>query len=598
MPPADSAPRLAHIRQAFDPLAGPPPHGPAEEEARSGRIYVCGATAHAAAGLQPPAHHHRHASALATAAHPPLRTPHLLTTLLDQQVVQASCGWRHSALVLDSGDVYMSGDNSHGQLGLGLSAEAEEAMRAGRPFEPPHAPAPAKLPLLGRFRVSQVSCGKLHSAFVCHDGELFAMGLNIYGQLGLGSLEDVYAPRQVERIGGAAASVSCGDFHTLVLRHDGRALSCGLNDSGRLGRPVDGATAAGGAAEAEGAAGESGDAAAAAAAAPCSDTFGALPLHAAVASQSDAFAVVAVAAGGAHTAVVCADGSVYTCGRGECGQLGHGAEPADLVALQPRRIAALKQHRIRRAALGQVHSLFLTSLGTPFACGSGGYGRLGLGARANCYAPQMVESLGGEAVVQISAGERHSSFVTEGGAVFLCGDDGDGALGLDGPRKTSLVPRQPSKFDKPGTRVLGASCGGAHTAFLLRAVVDIKEDYRSDQLEIAAATIEAFFRGNHVRVYSEAVQKRKRNGRADHMHTLAQRDAAACVIQSAARMHLAENLRHRKAQIRRMRELRGDEGGDDPDAWGKIQRQFTAAVAGRALTAEAERAAYLTKASW
>ena len=99
-----------------------------------------------------------------------------------------------------------------------------------------------------------------------------------------------------------------------------------------------------------------------------------------------------------------------------------------------------------------------------------------------------------------------------------------------------------------------------------------------------------------MRVYSEAVQRRKRHGRADHMHTLAQREGAACVIQSAMRMKLAENTRERKAQLRRMRELRGD--ADDADAWGKIQRQFTAAVAGRALSAEAARAAGLTKASW
>ena len=59
-----------------------------------------------------------------------------------------------------------------------------------------------------------------------------------------------------------------------------------------------------------------------------------------------------------------------------------------------------------------------------------------------------------------------------GGAVFVCGDDSHGQLGLDRGRPTCLEPTQPKKFDRGGVRVIGASCGGAHTAFLLRAVVD------------------------------------------------------------------------------------------------------------------------------
>jgi hypothetical protein len=394
------------------------------------------------------------------------------------------------------------------------------------------------------------------------------MGLNLYGQLGLGTLANEPAPRRVRQVGGPAASVSCGDLHTLVLRADGRALSCGFNDAGRLGRKLDDDTT-------------------------CADTLGALPLHAAVAAQTDALAVVSAQAGGAHTAIICADGSAYTCGRGECGQLGHGSTSSEAL---PKRISALKQFKIRRAALGQAHSLFLTAVGGAFACGCGGFGRLGLGGRENALVPTAVPSLASHVVVQISAGGTHSSFVTETGAVFLCGDDSHGQLGLDRGRPTCLEPTPPTKFDRGGVRVLGASCGGAHTAFLLRAVVDAKADYREDQVALAATVIESFFRGNHVRVLSDAVRARKRDGRADYMHTVAQRDAAAAVIQAGWRLKAADMDRARKEQLIQMRALRDANG--EGSSWGGLVRRFDAAKVGKAFAEAGMLAAGLTRASW
>jgi len=114
---------------------------------------------------------------------------------------------------------------------------------------------------------------------ICDAGELYAMGLGLYGQLGLGSLASESQPRRVPNVGGAAAFVACGDLHTLVLRADGRALSCGFNDSGRLGRNLEPPDAT------------------------YAETLGALPLNAAAAAASDAFGVIALSAGGAHSAL-------------------------------------------------------------------------------------------------------------------------------------------------------------------------------------------------------------------------------------------------------------------------------------------------------
>ena len=160
------------------------------------------------------------------------------------------------------------------------------------------------------------------------------------------------------------------------------------------------------------------------------------------------------------------------------------------------------------------------------------------------------------------------------------------------------MPCEPPKFaGRDGVCVLGASCGGAHTAFLLRTVVDAKEDYREDQQAAAAAVIESFFRGNHVRVLNDAVAHRKHGGRADHLHSLGQREAAAKVIQAGWRLHKHEADRERRDQLDAMRALR--DPADEEDWWGRVQRQFGAAVTGKAFAdAGAAARVNVTKASW
>ena len=655
------------VTAAFDPLN----YRPREtvdfhDSERSGRIYVAGATTHAAGGLKPHPPPHAHEPQ-------PLKAPHLLTTLLERQAVQASCGWRHSAIVLDDGQLYVTGDNEYGQCGLGGSGSGSEVDGVvdvsddGGGSPPPRMlRVPTLVPGLGSVRVTQVSCGRSHTAFVCSEGELYTTGLNLYGQLGLGSLRSRSTPARVKALGGVAAYVSCGDLHTLVLRADGKALSCGFNDAGRLGRALPDASAS------------------------CAETLQPLPLHAAAAASSEGgVGVVALAAGGAHSAIVCADGSVYTCGRGECGQLGHGSASPELM---PRRVSALRPHKVRRAALGAQHSLFLTHTGVPFACGCGGFGRLGLGDREASLVPLEVGGPGGGplsglVVVQVSAGNAHSSFVTGDGQVFLCGDDGKGALGLGGGKASVLLPTAPPKFARaeglarvgggaaaakglggrggggqgggqgggkflrkgegknivqsqgreadgrararaeaaaeaeeeaeeerrltllrgdgadgggggpPPVRVLGASCGGEHTMFLLRAVVDPRVDYREDQLELAASVIGALFRGNHVRAMDKAVERRRRP-KEERGFSHAARVNAAEVIQAAGRMHLAVRQRERQEQLAQMRALR-DAADEEGNNWARAQRQFQNAQMGNAFSGMGDpRRANLTKASW
>ena len=152
-----------------------------------------------------------------------LNEPKLLTGLLDEQVVMASCGARHTALVLGGGQVATCGDGAHGKLGPGTDAAKPEVLLVAA---------------LGAVHISQVSCGREHTGFLDSEGGLWTCGLGVYGALGHGSLVDEVAPRRVETIKYAAAHVACGDLHTLFLQRDGRAFSCGLAAGGRLVAPA------------------------------------------------------------------------------------------------------------------------------------------------------------------------------------------------------------------------------------------------------------------------------------------------------------------------------------------------------------------------
>ena len=77
-----------------------------------------------------------------------------------------------------------------------------------------------------------------------------------------------------------------------------------------------------------------------------------------------------------HSIIVTDDNKVFTWGRNDRGQLGHG----DTVRRdEPTEVVALKGHKVVAAAVGRGHTLFLTSRGQVFACGENKMGQLGIG---------------------------------------------------------------------------------------------------------------------------------------------------------------------------------------------------------------------------
>jgi alpha-tubulin suppressor-like RCC1 family protein len=162
------------------------------------------------------------------------------------------------------------------------------------------------------------------------------------------------------------------------------------------------------------------------------------------------FDAVDVSAGNTHCAAVDTNGKVYTWGKnggtiGGGGQLGHGVydelvtpkyvSPLLSISLSCRLVAALDGVQISSVSCGELHTIFFDRQnGQVWCCGANEYGRLGGGpdwGQLDTRVPQLlVDSFGGEKVIQVSAGFSHSIALTDSGRMFAWGRNDQGQLGL------------------------------------------------------------------------------------------------------------------------------------------------------------------------
>merc|ERR1711871_1300210 len=102
--------------------------------------------------------------------------------------------------------------------------------------------------------------------------------------------------------------------------------------------------------------------------------------------------VVEIACGANFSMCLCDDGSVYTWGKNDKGQLGLGDTD---VHEQPVKVIGLAGKGIKKLCGGECHALALTKDGQVFSWGAGNMGQLGLGEAANKTEPQLVPGLNG-----------------------------------------------------------------------------------------------------------------------------------------------------------------------------------------------------------
>jgi alpha-tubulin suppressor-like RCC1 family protein len=126
-------------------------------------------------------------------------------------------GADHTIFLLNDGTVYVCGDNTYGQLGIGNNTNQTFAVQN-----------------LNLTTVKSISAGTYHTMFLLNDGSVKACGKNTNGQLGDGTTLDKNTLVNVI-ISENVKKVSCGSFHTMFLLNDGTVMGCGNNNNGQIG---------------------------------------------------------------------------------------------------------------------------------------------------------------------------------------------------------------------------------------------------------------------------------------------------------------------------------------------------------------------------
>jgi len=177
--------------------------------------------------------------------------------------------------------------------------------------------------------------------------------------------------------------------------------------------------------------------------------------------------VFLVAAGDNHQVVVAEDGSIWTCGAGNNGQLGHGDDAQD--RLRPTRLGpeAFGGSPVVLVACGGLHTMAVTGEGHVWTCGINCNGQLGHGDTTDRHVFTLVDPglFGGSSIVIAASGNRHNVVASAEGEVYTWGRGSLGRLGHN-DEQDMLTPAQLGREHFGGGKIVFVAAGAAHTASL------------------------------------------------------------------------------------------------------------------------------------
>ena len=289
-------------------------------------------------------------------------------------VMAISAGDEHMLAIKTDDSLWTWGRNNYGQLGDGTLI--------------------SKSPIKIMDNVAAISAGGVHTVAIKTDGSLWTWGRNNVGQLGDGTAGYENIKSTPIKIMDNVAAVSAGYWYTAAIKTDGSLWTWGYNEYGQLG---DGTT------DRENPYGKS------------------TPIK----IMDD---VAAVSAGSGHTAAIKTDGSLWTWGRNDDGQLGDGTTEGKSTPIKIMdNVATVSAESDYTAAIKTDGSLW--TLGDNF------WGQIGDGTRENKYTPVKIM----DNVAAVSAGADHTVAIKTDGSLWTWGDNNYGQLG-DGTTTWKFTP--------------------------------------------------------------------------------------------------------------------------------------------------------------
>lgn len=325
------------------------------------------------------------------------------TGVLNEVVAIAARTYYAVALKRD-GTVWAWGRNDYGQLGDGTTLNKSTPVQVkgtgGAGF---------------LTEIVAVTVGNNHTLALKKDGTVWAWGYNIDGRLGDGSMTNRSTPVQVKGPSGngfltEVMAITAGYRHSVALKKDGAVLAWGYNADGQLGNGVAGDR----------------------------NMPSRVKGGAGTGFLTD---IKQIAAGKNHTVALKSDGTVWTWGINETGQLGDGTKtnrntPVKVWAGQGKEFSGAVA-----VTAGAGHTLILKSDGTLWAFGDNTAGQCGNGTTANTEYPVQVKGPAGSefltGCVTVTGGSNHTLAIGKDGSVLGWGGNEQGQLGNGGNKNES-----------------------------------------------------------------------------------------------------------------------------------------------------------------
>lgn len=288
--------------------------------------------------------------------------------VLAGKTVKAIAAGVHQCMVLTTdGGLFSWGINDGGVLGDGTTS-------------PRHVPVAVNMTgaLAGK-TVTAITQGEIHCMALTSDGQVYAWGSNLYGQLGDSTNSNRGTSVAVNTAGVLAGktvvAIGTGRFHSLAVTSEGKVYAWGLNNEGQLG---DGTT-----------------------------TDRNVPVAVNMTGALAGRTVTEVDGGYSQTLALTSDGKLFAWGLNDRGQLGDSTNTDRLQPVAVNMTGALAGKTVVSMRTRRDHCLALTSDGKLFAWGYNSVGQLGDGTTTTRNAPVAI-SLPGKTVTAIDAGSRHS----------------------------------------------------------------------------------------------------------------------------------------------------------------------------------------------
>jgi hypothetical protein len=235
---------------------------------------------------------------------------------------------------MTNGTIWSTGGNTSGQLGLGDTTDRNTLTKITSD--------------LSGCTPQYISCGYSHTMVLMTNGTIWGTGSNGRGQLGRGNSGSTNILTHIDDIIGCTPqSISCGMFCTMVLMTNGSIWGTGQNNYGQLGL---------------------GD-------------YNDVNVFTKITTVFSDCTPQFISCGFIHTAVLMTNGTIWTSGWNDRGQLGLGDNSnrniftkmtSDISGCTPQSISCNNDFTV-----------VLMTDRTIWVCGDNGYGQLGLGDNTN-----------------------------------------------------------------------------------------------------------------------------------------------------------------------------------------------------------------------